>query len=114
MNSVRDWNFEGLQARVGFTPTTGQPLSTTTVRTKSRVVNTMPSATMPSLSEDEIDDLLYFARIGDLQELLSSIEAFAKSTNSTQSSVLSAAVDEQSGNGILHMASANGHTGKSS
>jgi hypothetical protein len=72
----------------------------------------MPSATVTSLSEDEVDDLLYFARVGDLQELLSSLEAFAKSTNTTQASIVSAAVDEQSGNGILHMASANGHIGK--
>ncbi len=73
----------------------------------------MPSATTPSLSEDDIDDLLYFARTGELRELLSSIEAFAKSANSTQASIISAAIDEYSGNGILHMASANGHTGKS-
>lgn len=72
----------------------------------------MPSATMTSLPEDGIDDLLYFARIGDLQELLSSIEAFSKSANTTQASIISAAIDGQSGNGILHMASANGHTGK--
>lgn len=77
-----------------------------------RPFKTMPSAIMTSLPEDEIDDLLYFARIGDLQELLSSIEAFAKSANTTPASIVSAAIDKQSGNGILHMASANGHIGK--
>ena len=74
----------------------------------------MPSATLPLLSEDEIDDVLYSARVGDLQELLSNIEAFAKSASSNQNSIISAAIDEQNGNGILHMASANGHTGKRS
>ena len=74
----------------------------------------MPSATLPSLSEDEIDDLVYFARIGDLQELLSCIEGLAKSATATQSSIISAAIDEQSRNGILHVASANGHIGNRS
>ena len=79
----------------------------------SKYSNSMPSATMLSLTEDEVDDLLYLARVGDLEELLCNIEAFAKSANLSQCSVISAAIDEESGNGILHMASANGHTGKS-
>ena len=74
----------------------------------------MPSATLPSLSKEEIDDLIYFARIGDLSELLSCIEGLAKSATTTQSSIISAAIDEQSGNGILHMASANDHIGNRS
>ena len=79
----------------------------------SRYLIKMPSATSPSLSEEEIDDCLYFARVGDLQELLSTIKASAESTNSTNDSVMFAAVDEQSSNGVLHMASANGHTSNS-
>ena len=74
----------------------------------------MPSATTTSLSEDEVDDLLYFARVGDLQELLSNIEALAKSVNSSHMHIISGAIEKQSGNGILHMASANGHTGNTS
>ncbi len=71
----------------------------------------MPSATTPSLSEEEVDDLIYLARVGDLQELLSNVEALAKSANSSQIHIISGAIDDLSGNGILHMASANGHTG---
>ncbi|MCJ1258585.1 hypothetical protein MMC24_006418 [Lignoscripta atroalba] len=69
----------------------------------------MPSTTLPSLSEDEIDDLLYFARTGELSDLKTSVEAFAKAANASQSDIIVAAVDSFSGNGPLHMASANGH-----
>ena len=73
----------------------------------------MPSTTLPSLSEDEIDDLLYFARTGELSDLKTSVEAFAKAANASQSDIIVAAVDSFSGNGPLHMASANGHLGMS-
>ena len=73
----------------------------------------MPSTTLPSLTEDDIDDLLYFARTGELEDLHSTLSVFAKSSNVLLFDILSAAVDADSGNGLLHMASANGHIGTS-
>ncbi|KAA6413505.1 MAG: Ankyrin repeat-containing protein [Lasallia pustulata] len=69
----------------------------------------MPSITLPSLTEDDIDDLLYFARTGELRDLQNSLSALAKSSHVPQVDILSAAVNDDSGNGLLHMASANGH-----
>ncbi|KAI9878277.1 MAG: hypothetical protein M1830_001377 [Pleopsidium flavum] len=71
----------------------------------------MPSTTLPTLAEDQLDDILYFARVGDFTELRSAIETSAKQVNVPLRDILLAAVDEPSGNGPLHMASANGHTG---
>ncbi len=73
----------------------------------------MPSTTGPILSEDDIDDLLYSARAGDLEDLRTTLTQLAKTTNAPQLEILTAAVDSSSGNGVLHMASANGHTGTS-
>ncbi|KAL6722290.1 ankyrin repeat-containing protein [Lecanora helva] len=70
----------------------------------------MPTATLPTLTEDVIDDLLYLARVGETGALTTSIDAIAKNLPSTPPSILAAAVDPNSGNGLLHMASANGHT----
>ncbi|KAI4123204.1 MAG: hypothetical protein LQ347_006247 [Umbilicaria vellea] len=69
----------------------------------------MPSTTLPSLIEDDIDDLLYFARTGELEELQTTLSALAKTSNVARFDILSAAVDVDSGNGLFHMASANGH-----
>lgn len=71
----------------------------------------MPSAMPPQLSEDDIDDLLYFARIGDQEELNTSIEELCKHETTTLAEILLLAKDELTGNGPLHMAAANGHTG---
>ena len=71
----------------------------------------MPSTTLASLTEDEIDDLLYFARTGELQDLQTSLSVLAKTSNVHEREILTAAVDPNSGNGLLHMASANGHNG---
>jgi hypothetical protein len=67
----------------------------------------------PTLSEDEIDDLLYFARTGDAEEYDSLKDALCKRENATIAELLEAARDEMSGNGVLHMAAANDHHGKS-
>lgn len=72
----------------------------------------MPCATVTSLTEDEIDDLLYYARTGQLDDFRASIEAFARTSNTSHYEVVRAAVDHQSGNSPLHMASANGHSSK--
>lgn len=65
----------------------------------------------PKLSEDEIDDLLYFARIGDKTEFNSLKDELCKRENLSDVQLLEAARDEESGNGLLHMAAANGHSG---
>lgn len=71
----------------------------------------MSSSYPITLDPDTIDDILYFARtnsLADLTELLSTT-ATSLSTNST--AILLAAIDPDTGNSALHMASANGHTG---
>lgn len=71
----------------------------------------MPTATSPTLTEDQIDDLLYLARTGDTADLKIELVQLAKNNSTTPSSIIAATVDPNSGNGLLHMASANGHTG---
>jgi hypothetical protein len=63
----------------------------------------------PKLSEDEIDDLLYFARTGDKPEFHSLTKELSARENVTVVELLEVARDEDSGNGALHMAAANGH-----
>ena len=65
----------------------------------------------PNLSEDEIDDLLYFARTGDKEEFNSLKEELCKREKVTVTDLLAIAKDDQSGNGVLHMAAANGYDG---
>jgi uncharacterized protein len=64
----------------------------------------------PSLSEDEIDDLLYFARADDLPEFNTLAKELCKRENISLSELLLVVKDEYSGNGPLHMAAANGHS----
>lgn len=66
----------------------------------------------PNLSEDEIDDLLYFARTGEKEDFNTLKEELCKREKITAVELLEAARDEQSGNGVLHMAAANGYHGK--
>lgn len=69
----------------------------------------MPSATITSLTADEIDDLLYFARTGQLDDFRACIDAVARSLNTAHYEVVGAAIELRSGNSPLHMAGANGH-----
>lgn len=69
----------------------------------------MPSATVTSLTGDEIDDLLYFARTGQLDDFRACIDTFARTSNNPHYEVVGAAIEQQSGNSPLHMAGANGH-----
>ena len=71
----------------------------------------MPTATPSILTIDQIDDLLYLARVGDTTDLKTTTNLFAKNLSTTPTTILAAAVDRDSGNGLLHMAAANGHTG---
>ncbi|KAK4656811.1 ankyrin repeat-containing protein [Podospora pseudocomata] len=63
--------------------------------------------------EEEIDDLIYLARVGDKDELSTILSGIiARQTTDripTPADVLAQAVDESSKNTTLHMASANGH-----
>ncbi|KAL8711926.1 MAG: hypothetical protein Q9225_007032, partial [Loekoesia sp. 1 TL-2023] len=68
----------------------------------------MPSTLLPTLSADEIDDLLYLARINDLHDLKAGIEAIALAQKTTPENIIIATIDPESGNGLLHMAAANG------
>jgi hypothetical protein len=66
----------------------------------------------PNLSEDEIDDLLYLARVGEKDDFISLINELSNRENCTIASLVESGRDETSGNGALHMAAANGHDGK--
>ncbi|KAL9585139.1 MAG: hypothetical protein Q9212_001705 [Teloschistes hypoglaucus] len=68
----------------------------------------MPSATLPIISADEIDDLLYLARTNDIQTLRAEVDALAKTQNTSPTTIISAIKDPDSGNTLLHYASANG------
>lgn len=65
-----------------------------------------------TLSEDEIDDLLYFARTGDKQEFDVLKDELCRREKVDVVGLLEVAKDEGSGNGVLHMAAANGHAGE--
>ncbi|KAL9587201.1 MAG: hypothetical protein Q9203_003588 [Teloschistes exilis] len=68
----------------------------------------MPSATLPTISADEIDDLLYLARTNDIQNLRADVDALAKTQNTSPAKIITAIKDPDSGNTLLHYASANG------
>jgi hypothetical protein len=70
---------------------------------------------MPAtLSEDEIDDLLFLARTGENDEFHALKEELCKRENVALGGLLESARDGASGNGVLHMAGANGHHSMSS
>ena len=71
----------------------------------------MSSATLSTVTTDDIDDLLYLARLGETTDLKAAIDLIAKTLSTTPHTILRAAVDKESGNGLLHMAAANGHVG---
>ncbi|KAK3996632.1 ankyrin repeat-containing domain protein [Cladorrhinum sp. PSN332] len=64
----------------------------------------------PQLLEDEIDDLIYFSRAGDKEELASILGVIGERTASSPAEILAAAIDKGNKSTCLHMAAANGHT----
>ena len=64
------------------------------------------------LSEDDLDELLYFSRTGDLKELKASVETLFTTHGHTGHDFIASAVDANNGNTPLHMAAANGYLGK--
>ncbi|KAF4313752.1 putative ankyrin repeat containing protein yar1 [Botryosphaeria dothidea] len=70
-----------------------------------------PTPARLTLSEDEIDDVLYLARANETQDLPQYLQELSQShAGSSPADILVAAVDSQSGNSALHYAAANGHT----
>jgi hypothetical protein len=65
----------------------------------------------PKLSEDEIDDLIYFARAGENDDLKETVAALAAREGVTPAEILVAAKDEGNKSTTLHMATGNGHLG---
>ena len=66
----------------------------------------------PTLPEDEIDDLLYFARTNDTSELQTLLISLAAQNSCSEADILLTARDADSGNTIAHYAAANGFDGK--
>lgn len=65
----------------------------------------------PKLSEEEIDDLIYFSRAGELADLQETLKALSEREASSVGEVITAAKDEGK-NTCLHMAAGNGHIGR--
>ncbi|QSZ34159.1 hypothetical protein DSL72_005747 [Monilinia vaccinii-corymbosi] len=63
----------------------------------------------PKFTEDEIDDLIYFARIGDKEEFETLREELCNREGCSTTELLETAREGGSGNSVLHMAAANGH-----
>ena len=66
----------------------------------------------PQITEDEIDDLVYFARAGELEDLQTVVAQLAERENVSPAAILAAAKDEGKST-CLHMATGNGHLGMS-
>lgn len=65
---------------------------------------------LPPLVFDEIDDLLYFTRANETQDLQQSITELSQKHQCQPKDVLEAAIDPDTGNTVLHFCSANGLT----
>lgn len=65
----------------------------------------------PKLTEDEIDDLIYFARAGEDDDLEQTLKELAEREKVTAAEILVAAKDESNKSTTLHMATGNGHLG---
>lgn len=64
----------------------------------------------PQLSEDEIDDLIYFARAGEQADLTETLQSLAEREKLPPAQILLLARDEAKST-CLHMATGNGHLG---
>ena len=76
----------------------------------------MPLETTPSLKAEELDDLIYIARVGDLDALRSSISQLSNAHSSPTAIIIEAAIDEEvdesepsSECSLLHWPAANGN-----
>lgn len=73
----------------------------------------MPSTVKISLTEEEIDDILFYSRTGQLEEFLKCIKELSSAADCTPQEIIASSVEEQSENMPLHMAAANDQLGKS-
>jgi hypothetical protein len=65
----------------------------------------------PKLTEDEIDDLIYFSRAGEQEDLTEAIKTLAERENASPAEIVAAAQDASNKSTCLHMATGNGHLG---
>lgn len=65
----------------------------------------------PKLTEDEIDDLIYFSRAGEQGDLTEAIKTLAERENASPAEIVAAAQDASNKSTCLHMATGNGHLG---
>ncbi|GIZ48019.1 hypothetical protein CKM354_001109400 [Cercospora kikuchii] len=70
----------------------------------------MHSSGPQALTFDEVDDLLYFTRANEVQDLQQTITELTQRYSCSAKDVLEAAIDPESGNTVLHFCSANGLT----
>lgn len=68
---------------------------------------------MLDLTEEETDDVLYLAQTNEHAELDQVVSDLAKKYKCPKAKVIQMVVDPERGNTTLHVASANGHVGKS-
>ena len=68
----------------------------------------MPSATGPELKLDDIDDLIYFTRANESNDLKTTISELSQKHNCKEGDIIAGTIDPDSGNTLLHYASANG------
>jgi hypothetical protein len=67
---------------------------------------------MSFLTKEEIDDVLYYSRANDLEELKPFISSLDKNyTTESAASIILASVDAETGNNAAHYACGNGHLG---
>jgi len=64
----------------------------------------------PQLNEEEIDDLLYFARAGEKEDLEATLTQLAEREKVSKAEILASTRDESKAT-CLHMATGNGHKG---
>ena len=68
----------------------------------------MDTPTTPALSADDIDDLLYLTRVNESADLQQTISDLAKRYQCSPRDIVTAGIDSESGNSVLHYACANG------
>merc|ERR1711939_826623 len=68
----------------------------------------MHTTSPPSLAFEEVDDLLYFTRANETEDLQQTIQELSQKHECQPRDILEAAADPNTGNTVLHFCSANG------
>lgn len=66
---------------------------------------------MIELTEEQTDDIIFYARIGELEELQTCIKELSQAKSISEIDIIAAYVEQDSQNTPLHMAAANGQLG---